>query len=426
MNLRKLLMMMVTLLLIGAVFAGMVSALESDQKPAVATLQNVRDFAPASEVDGVNYAIDAGVLYAGLPGAWQSVTTPEGVMVNAVASNRLDGTLYIGAANELAIYRSADQGESWVRIPLDTAAIGSVTDIAVDGSNRLVFVGTDTDGLHRLRDVGASMIEGGQLILDEPVLEVVAASDGSGMALVRTEWNLYRAEDFGMRWVRVENLPSPATAVVIAETSPSTVLVGTASNGVRLSQDGVNWQAVNNGLNYAPGSQLYINDLAVDAAQPEVVYVSSSLLVGGTSLHVTPLGVSMSTDAGLAWQPLERVENVAVTDLMPLSGRTGAVYALTEASRTPLALGEARSLELASVNAQPAAEIAEAPAIATPVAATVAEEGIDVLAILAWVLAGMAAVGLVAILWLDLSRRRTVQPETGILVVEPVRKGRDA
>ncbi|MBI1299564.1 hypothetical protein GC175_31960 [bacterium] len=421
MSLRKLLMMMVTLLLIGAVFVGMVSALETEQKPTVATLQNVRDFAPAYEIDGVNYAIDAGELFAGIPGAWRSVATPEGVIVNAVAVSRQDGTLYIGAANELVIYRSADNGESWVRIPLDTNAIGGVTDIAVDGSNRLVFVGTDTDGLHRLRDVGASMIEGGQLVLDEPVLEVIAASDGSGMALVRTMWNLYRAEDFGLRWVAVENLPSPATAVAIAETNPATVYVGTASSGMRMSQDGINWQAVNNGLNYAPGSQLFIDDVAVDAAQPQVVYVSSSLSVGGTSLHTTPLGVSMSTDSAQIWQPLERVENVAVTDLMPLSGRTGAVYALTEASRTPLALGEAQAIELASVNVQPV-EGVEAPL--APVVA--AEEGVDILSILAWVLAGLAAVGLLAILWLDLARRRSAQPETGVLAAQLIRNGKDA
>lgn len=425
MNLRKVLMMMVTLLLTGAVFAGMVSALESDQPATVATLQNVRDFAPTHEIDGVNYAVDGGELFAGEPGAWRSVATPEGVIVNAVAMDGQNGTLYIGAANELALYRSADNGESWMRIPLDTDAIGSITDVAVDPVNHLVFVGTDTDGLHRLRDVGASMIEGGQLLLDEPVLEVVAASDGSNMVFARTEWHLYRAENFGLSWVEVENLSSPATALAIADTKPATVYVGTASNGVRMSQDGVNWQAVNNGLNYAPGSQLYINDLAVDAAQPQVVYVSSSLSVGGVSLHTTPLGVSMSTDAGQAWQPLESVENVAVTDLMPLSGRTGAVYALTENSRTPLALGAAVAIELASANPQPAdAAIVATPAPATPV--TTPETGIDFLAIVAWVLAGLAAVGLAAILWLDLARRRSTQPEAGVLAAQPVHNGKES
>jgi hypothetical protein len=273
-------------------------------------------------------------------------------------------------------------------------------------------VGTDTDGLHRLRDVGASMIGGGHLLLDEPVLEVVAESSGAGMAFARTKWNLYRAEEVGLRWVAVEDLPSPATAVAIAETTPPTVFVGTASNGVRMSQDGLEWQAANNGLPFAPGSQLFVNDLAVDAAQPEVLYVSASLSLGSAVLHTTPLGVSMSTDGARVWEEMATADGIAITDLMPVSGRTGSVYALTEASRTPLALGEAPAIEVA------AAEMAaQAPAAAGT--------GIDFLNILAWVLAGLAAIGFAAILWLDVTRRqRQTRTEEGVLVVEPIRSKR--
>jgi photosystem II stability/assembly factor-like uncharacterized protein len=410
MSLRKLLMIMVTILLTGAVLVGVVDALEVGEPTTVANLENVRDYTPAFTIDGVNYAVDGGKLFAGTPGAWQTVATPEGVLVNSVANSREDANLlYIGAANELALYRSTDAGQNWIKIPLDTDAIGSVTDIAVDAANHLVYVGTDTDGLHRLRDVGTSMIAGGHLILDEPVVEVVAESSGAGMAFVRTQWTLYRAEETGLRWIAVENLPSPATAVAIAETTPPTVFVGTASTGVRSSQDGVEWQSVNNGLRFAPGSQLYVNDLAVDTAQPEVVYVSASLSLGSAVLHTTPLGVSMSTDGARVWEDLATVEEVAVTDLIPVTGRTGSVYALTEASRTPLALGEAPAIELAQIEA-PVAEAA----------------GIDFLSILAWVLAGLAAIGFAVILWMDVSRRQrqTHTTEKGVLVVEPIRRKR--
>jgi photosystem II stability/assembly factor-like uncharacterized protein len=409
MGLRKLLMILVTILLTGAVLVSVVNALEVGEQKTIANLENVRDYAPALTVDGINYAVDGGELFAGAPGAWQPVSTPKGVLVNAVANSRQDANLlYIGAANELAIYRSTDAGKNWVKIPLDTNAMGGVTDIAVDAANRLIYVGTDTDGLHRLRDVGTSMIAGGHLILDEPVVEVVAESSGAGMAFVRTNWNLYRAEDVGLRWIAVENLPSPATAVAIAETTPPTAFVGTASSGVRMSQDGVEWQSANNGLRFAPGSQLYVNAVAVDAAQPEVLYVSASLSLGSVVLHTTPLGVSMSTDGARVWEELATVNDVAVSDLMPVTGRTGAVYALTEASRTPLALGEAPAIEVALVEA--------------PVAATT---GIDFLAVLAWVLAGLAAVGFAVILWLDVSRRqRQTGAEKGVLVVEPIRRKR--
>lgn len=413
MSLRKLLMIMVTILLTGAVLVNAVNALEVEELATVANLENVRDYAPAFAADGTNYAVDGGELFVGTPGAWQQVSTPEGVMVNAVAMSHQDeNVLYIGAADELAIYRSVDAGQNWAKIPLATEAIGSVTDIAMDDNNRLIYVGTDTDGLHRLRDVGASMVAGGHLVLDEPVVEVVTESSGAGMAFVRTQWNLYRAEDLGLRWVAVEDLPSPATAVAIAETTPPTVFVGTASSGVRMSQDGIEWQPANNGLRFAPGSQLYVNDLAVDAAQPEVLYVSASLSMGSATLHTTPLGVSMSIDGARVWEDLATVNDVAITDLMPVAGRAGAVYALTEASRTPLALGDAPAIEAVAVE------------VAAETAAT-ADAGIDFLTILSWVLAGLAAIGLIIIFWLDVSRRqRQARSEEAALAVEPIRRER--
>src|SRR5690606_37726181 len=108
------------------------SALEPEETAVIATLENVRDYAPAADADGLNYAVDGGRLFAGEPGEWHEVRAPEDVLVNAVALSRSDANLlYIGAANELAIYRSNDAGETWVKIPLDTDAIGSVTDVAV-------------------------------------------------------------------------------------------------------------------------------------------------------------------------------------------------------------------------------------------------------------------------------------------------------
>jgi hypothetical protein len=252
------------------------------------------------------------------------------------------------------------------------------------------------------------MIDGGHLLLDEPVVEIVAESNGQGLAFARTPWNLYKAEEGGLRWIAVENLPSPATAIAIAKTTPPTIFVGTASSGVRMSQDGVNWQPVNNGLNFTPGSQLYVNDIAVDAAQPEVLYVSTSLSFGSAVLHTTPMGVAMSTDGAQIWEELATVDNVAVTDLMPVTGRTGAVYVLTEASRTPLALGDVPAIEVT---------LAET--------AVPSEAGVDVMAILAWVLAGLAAIGLAVIVWLDMARSRTrTETEPGALATEPVRNKR--
>ncbi|MGL4648887.1 MAG: hypothetical protein ACRC1H_05720, partial [Caldilineaceae bacterium] len=118
------------------------------------TLDNVRDYAPALSADGLNYAIDGGMLYAGRPLDWQRVATPAGVIVGAVALDANNAqAVYIGAANELALYRSLDGGANWLYVPLTTDAIGGVTDVAYDSHTRIMYVGTDTAGVFRLRDV---------------------------------------------------------------------------------------------------------------------------------------------------------------------------------------------------------------------------------------------------------------------------------
>ncbi|MGB5051075.1 MAG: hypothetical protein WBO46_19160 [Caldilineaceae bacterium] len=385
MKIRTILLTLITIFLLGAVLAGIVSAREPVREAEAVQLSNVRDYAAAASPTGLSYAVDGGLLYAGNGASWQRLPTPAGVIVNAVAvSSRQAELVYMGAANELAIYVSSDAGQTWMKIALATQAVGAVTDIAVDGANRLVYVGTDTDGMHRLRDVGSSMIAAGHLLLDEPVEEIVAASNG--MALVRTGWHLYRAEDMGLRWVAVENLPSPATALAIAQTTPPTFYVGTAASGVRMSQDGINWQSANSGLNFTPGSQLFVNDVAVDPAQPAVVYAATSLIFGSANAHITPVGVAMSTDGASNWSALTPMNDVAVAVLMPVSGETGAVYALTAASRTPLALGSApQTTTLAAAQSTPLAP--------------------DFTGLLAWVLAALAGVGLALLAVLEVRQR---------------------
>jgi photosystem II stability/assembly factor-like uncharacterized protein len=397
MNVRKIAIVLLTVVLIGAVFTGAVNALNGDAAPIMrAQLNNVRHYtAVATPTEA--YVVDGGVLFQGQPGAWTEINTPERVIVSAAAVNSADPTiLYIGAANELAIYRSDDNGRNWLRIPLTENAnavsdnlVGGVTDIAVDSAQHILYVGTDTAGLFRLRDVGTSAILSGRLMLDEPVLEVVADSSGAGMAFARTEWNLYRAENFGLAWVAVTNLQSAPTAVAIANTTPARVYVGTMDRGVLVSPDGREWETANAGLNYVPGSRLMVKDLAVDPAQPEVLYVATSYLYGSTELHEAPNGVALSTDGAQAWSSISDAANVAVAELLPVSGVTGGVYALTPNSRTPLALGNA--------------PIISEPAVA---AAPVAQPAVSLTSVLAWVIAGLAALALVfAVAW-DLRSRR--------------------
>ncbi|MCB0049941.1 MAG: hypothetical protein KDE24_10410, partial [Caldilinea sp.] len=76
---RKFFFISTTALLILALFAGIVSALETQPATVVkANLENVRFYAPASQSAGMNYAVDGGELFVGRPGEWRKVATPEG------------------------------------------------------------------------------------------------------------------------------------------------------------------------------------------------------------------------------------------------------------------------------------------------------------------------------------------------------------
>lgn len=337
-RMNRILMIVAATVLTIAVFAGAVNG--STSMATKPSLQNVREFAATSH--NVSYAIDGGVLYVGGTYGWAEVATPDGIIVGAVAVDpRNAETIYMGAANELALYRSLDSGRTWLRVPLSDEYIGGVTAIAVDREQRLVYAGTDTAGLFRLRDVGSSMISGGHLRLDEPVVDVAATNTGTGMAFARTRTQLYRAENFGLNWVTVDNLGSAPTALAIAETAPATIYVGTSDRGLLKSSDGRNWSMANAGLGLVPGSRLQVDALAIDPIQPEVLYVATSYLYGTSELHQSPVGVAMSTDGAQSWATLHTDRNIAVADLMPVSGLTGAVYAVTNVSRTPQPLGEA-------------------------------------------------------------------------------------
>ena len=389
--LRKLFFIITTAILVVAVFTGIVSALDVREPLVIKTnLENVGSFATATHVTGINYAVDNGQLFAGRPGEWRKLATPENVIVGAVATDSSrPNALYVGAANEMAVYRSTDRGEQWMRVPLTNDYVGGVTSLAFDTANHVLYVGTDTAGIFRLRDVGSSMIAGGQTPLNEAVKQVVTDSTGAGLAFVRTTMNLYRAENGGLNWTKVENLGSSPTAMAVVNGTPATVYVGTTDRGVVSTQDGTTWTLENDGLGLMPGTRLKVDALAADPAQLDVLYAAISYLSGSTQIHEAPVGVTMSTNGGASWSGLANNTPQMVAELMPVAGQTGSVYALTTTSRTPLAIGKAPVF-----SDSPA--VVEAPVTAPATTGT---------SILAWIVAGLAAASLLFALVYDAARR---------------------
>jgi hypothetical protein len=231
--------------------------------------------------------------------------------------------LYIGAANELAIYRM-DGRSDWMRVPLSNDYdVGGVTSLAVDKANHLLYAGTDTAGVFRLRDVGSSMTAGGHMALREPVVQVATDSTGAGLVFARTSSTLYHGENMGLNWSAVENLGSAPTALAVVNRYPATVYVGTADRGLLTSQDGTTWSMANDGLAFVPGSRLSVDAITADPAQLDVLYVATSYRYGTTTLHQSPAGIQQTTDGGATWQTLVSQTDAPVAELLPVAGRDG-------------------------------------------------------------------------------------------------------
>ena len=369
-----------TLLLLTLVVSVGAAAGSKPKSVSITDLENVRAYAAAPQEDGRSYAVDGGRLYAGVDGAWKPLPAPRGVIVNAIAVDRMESdNVFIGAANRPSVYVSREGGKRWIEFTLDSNSIGGVTAVAFDAFNRLLYVGTVSDGVYRLRDIGTrsghGLVASGHLLLEEPVLEIAADSTGAGLAFVRTLEKLYRSEAYGLRWVAVDSLPGPPTAVAVADTSPPRVYAGTVGGGVLVSQDGSAWRPVNQGLGSMDDGQLVISDLAVDPAQPEVLFAATGVSEMG-ELQGFSGKVAVSTDGGVHWERLAELKNAQVAELLPVTGRNGLVYALTTASRTPTALGVEPQLEMYERGG-------------------VAERGLRSPGPLAWILAGHASAALV-------------------------------
>ena len=349
MSVHRIFITAVTVALVSVIFltaASMMTIPQSSARQMVA-LNNVRDYVAASSTTDFYYAVDGGTLYAGGPTKWVRLPTPADIIISAVAIDvHSPDRLYIGAANDSALYRSTNGGQNWQRYALtngrENQSIGSITDIAVDSFQKLVYVGTDTGHVLRLRDTGSILVLGSHLLLDEPVLEIAADSNGSGMAFVRTPNHLYRASKYGMKWTMVENLGGIPTDIAIGNIAPVSIYVGTANTGIRRSYDGLTWMSLGMAARAGSAPMPHIDALAVDPLQPDLLYVATSqgnVAESKIANRQNALAqVDLYQQQADTWTPLTTEIDAPITDMMPVSGQAGAVYALTAKSRrlTPI------------------------------------------------------------------------------------------
>lgn len=217
-------------------------------------------------------------------------------------------TLFAATGDDIAKLTSSD-GVQW-DVTTVLSGVGAQC-VAIDPhDHRRLYVGTLDDGLFRTRDCGRTWEPVGQAIPHRRVLSVAISPsnriNGVSVVLAGTEPSaLYLSEDDGLTWVEMPALrelpsaptwsfpPRPWTShvrwIAPSWTDPDQLFVGIELGGVMRSTDGGRtWE------DRKPGAYHDAHAILTHPKAPERVYEAA----GG--------GVALSTDGGETWHPVDQ------------------------------------------------------------------------------------------------------------------------
>ncbi len=195
---------------------------------------------------------------------------------------------------------------------------GEVRGLAVEGASWYEYAATWGAGVYR-RVPGERWQAVGVGVVHHRVNDVELAAPGSPRVFAATAAGLFFSSNRGDTWT-LSSLPTSEVTVVKADpTNPLVVYAGTAGGGVYKSVDGGNsWQTRNGGLT-SLNLNLFINDLAVSADNPQRLFLASEG------------GVFRSLDGGDSWVRIgiDGGGSVSkrVTAVCADASRAGTVYA---------------------------------------------------------------------------------------------------
>lgn len=279
---------------------------------------------------------------------WKQTSIPATGVVNAFIGN--GGFLFAGTEN--GVFVSTDTGATW-NIANNGLSDTVITSFATNGTS--VFAGTFGDGVFQSIDNGAHWTPVNNGIAMQKILSlttiggnIIAGTWGSG-AYVSTDngqhWssvkgindtiitalgidngNIYAASEYtadvylssndGITWTVIGNSWQWSLIAIKAITaSNGNVYVGVDGGGIYgTTNNGSNWFADNNGLNYS-----YVYALTANNGDLFAGTYGYSPLYGG--------GIYASTDNGASWKMV--TTGLANTDILSLSAYGGYLFAGT-------------------------------------------------------------------------------------------------
>lgn len=267
------------------------------------------------------------VAAAPLPAAGFRNSGPPGgnVRILAVDPER-PGVVYAEASG---LFRSADGGESWSRLPLDVSPLAALA--VLPGSGTLLAASGEE--LYRSLDDGASWSHLSTLPptwygFKASVEEFIVSGSEAGTVWSLASGELYRSTDEGVSWklvpIGVDGRVNPhAFSFAIDPSTPGHLYAVVMVWGVvRSLDDGAHWELASTGL---PASPFLIDawSVAVDPNTPSRVYAG---LAGGA--------VYFSLDGGGHWAATGEIvgthERIRRLSIEPV---TSAVFATDDGGR---------------------------------------------------------------------------------------------
>ena len=244
---------------------------------------------------GVVYAgTDMGLYKSDDNGAgWHLLDTPmNGSMVWSMAIDPVDSSVMFvgtGTPSQPGIFRSADGGKTWDRLPVEIAldcpnvGIPRPTGISVDHTDhRHVWVGLEVGGVRHSRDGGETWTKVNGQIPNQDVHNVLVVAGPPKAVFTVVNDDVWRSTDDGETWHAArarEVFPwHYPRGIAVKPNDPRTVFVtlGDSTPGrigavMRSKDAGATWQSL--GLPVQPNSAMWT--VSIPASAPDTVFAAS-------------------------------------------------------------------------------------------------------------------------------------------------------
>lgn len=306
---------------------------------------------------GLLATTDQGIVRSGLPSVNWSASPSPGFAAGIVDADPTLPTRIYAAGDGLA--RSLDGGGTWQRIDGAISGLGTIAVTATVARSALVMART---GLQRTDDLGASFTGSTAGMLGFVLEKPPAVTPGDpARVFAFTSSGLFGSTDAGRTWTpRNYGNTNTDGVIAVAPSNPQVLYAAGFSGAIGIVKRSVDGGASWNNANSAEASFTFASAIAVDLADANRAYLSTSsglrrttdggqhwapvaggLPAGGTgrlaidpatpgTAYVVASGALWRSVDGVAWQPLAALPAGTPRDVLVDPQRSATLYAATD------------------------------------------------------------------------------------------------